>query len=139
MPSSSDPASEPPLGLEAIAGELLRGVADVEFFLAPFPADFPRRADAKEGVGDCLKEEGVPRSLPCSTLRFFGSGFLTSDRVFRLAMDAFGAGRFFDVAGFGVSDGDASWPGAFFESRTRVPYSFCADAIACTVSWSRFC
>jgi len=86
----------------------LRGVADVEFFLAPLPVDFPRRADASEGVGDCLIEEGVPRSLPCSTLRFFGSGFLASDGVLRLAMDAFGGGRFFDVAGLGVSDGDAS-------------------------------
>ena len=86
----------------------MRGVADVEFFLAPLPVDFPRRADASEGVGDCLIEEGVPRSLPCSTLRFFGSGFLASDGVLRLAMDAFGGGRFFDVAGLGVSDGDAS-------------------------------
>jgi len=108
MPSSSDPASEAPRGLDGIAGELLRGVADVEFFLTPFPADFPRRADGNEGVGDGLKEEGVPRSLPCSTLRFFGSGFLTSDEAFRLAMDAFGAGRFLDAAGFGVSNGEDS-------------------------------
>lgn len=94
-----------------------------------------------DGVGECLADTGVPRSLPApSTFRFFAGGFLMSVDTFRFAIDDLGAGRFFEAAGFGVSEGDCSITSAvlsfFADPRTLVPYSFCASAIACSVAVS---
>lgn len=138
MPSSSSEDSDAALGLDAATGELPRGVADVEFFLAPLVTGLLARFDAIDGTGEPRIELGVPRSLPVSILRFFDGGFFMSDAALRLATDDFGAGRFFSAGALTISaEGCVS---TAFESfrppRTLVPYSFCAAAIALRVSSS---
>lgn len=101
-------------------------------------------------------DAGVPRSSTDSSLRFFGSGFLIPAEAFEV--EFFGAGRFFegtfgatsnepgadcragtgDVARLDSSSSDVgkSVTGAFVVSRTRVPYSFWAAAMAFIVALS---
>jgi hypothetical protein len=139
IPSSSELFSEAAPGLDPTTGELPRCVPFTVFDL--LPDGFAGLFDSTDGDGECRKEAGVPRSLPGPTFRFFGGGFLTPVGAFRSAEDAFGAGRFFDADGLGVSDGgpaviSCAW--SFLGPLSLVPYSFCAAAIALIVSLSRF-